>query len=129
MCLATRQKEPLIAEEDIIVYKIFGPDNRSLYFEFDYSPYIGKRFDNSELESIIKRDNHTLIYGGFIHSYTGIGFALSLIYYLNLNRYKEKGAMYIIRECKIPKGSKYYKDNKNGEIASKSIIIGDIAYG
>lgn len=127
MCLLTKQKEPLIAEEDIIVYKVFHSDNRSLCIGFDYSPYINKKFDDSELECIVENYDYIFIYDGFIHSYTGISFALFYTYLLN--KREKEDAKYVVRECKIPKGSKYYKSDTDSEMASKSIIIGDIIYG
>lgn len=126
MCLITKQRESLIAEEDIVVYKVFTLEDKSPYQEFDYTPYIGKLFTDSADEKCIEFSDfcgnfvNLSVHGGFIHSFTNLRTAKIEKDFLSDNLDKE---CFIIRRCLIPKGTKYYcSDN---EVASKSIIIGN----
>lgn len=119
MCLITKQEKPLIAEEDIVVYKAFAQGNRSPYQGFDYTPYIGKLFTDTADEECVEVTNfcdnfiNLEVFGGFIHSYTN----LAAIKSQKLKRY--------VRKCIIPKGTKYFVSEFGNQIASKSIIIGE----
>lgn len=119
MCLITKQEDPLVAEEDIVVYKAFTLGNRSPYQGFDYAPYIGKLFTDTADEECVKVMDFCgnfislEVFGGFIHSYTN----LAAIKSQKLKRY--------VRKCIIPKGTKYFVSKSGDQIASKSIIIGE----
>lgn len=122
MCLITKQKEPLIAEEDIVVYKVFTSEDKSPYQEFDYTPYIGKLLTDTAPEEVvyIKDFNgnciETEVSSGFIHSYTKLIKAIPIA-----NMYEGRK----IRECIIPKGTRIFISEFGSQIASKSIIIGE----
>lgn len=119
MCLICKN-ELQIAQEDLSVYKVFTADNLSPYYRMDYSNYIGERIDINESDRITQFDDeYILISDSFIHSFTNLKAARREKDYLSCHLYREH---FIIRECSIPKGTKYYcSDN---EVASKSIIIG-----
>lgn len=125
MCLITKQREPLIAKEDIVVYKIFTLEDRSPYQEFDYTPYIGKLFTDIADEECVTITGFTgtfielEVFGGFIHSYTNLAKAKVIAN----QKLKRK-----VRECIIPKGTRYFISEFGTAIASKSIIIGEEVY-
>lgn len=129
MCLIMNYEPAKIAEKDIVVYKVFRENNKSPFFNFDYTSFIGKRFDDPEEECIIKgRGNEISISKGFIHSFSNLTDATSFKFAMP---YKN----HVIRKCIIPAGTKYYVSNIEDlikvfglEIASKSLIIGEIVY-
>lgn len=123
MCLASIRRNPSIAREDITVYKVFTSDNRGLFTNFDYSPYINKRFDDTSEERIMYSAGEYLIDLGFIHSCRNIESARILAHIAKDFSHEEIGDC-IIRECIIPKGTQFYF--RESEIASKSIIIGKV---
>ena len=126
MCLIA-ETERQIASEDIIVFKIFTKDNKSPYLKFDYTPYIGKQYDDPLQENNVECGGLTAIGKGFIHSYLSLDSAKNEIPFLE--NIHDRTGYYLIRKCVIPKGIEYYIDMDWPKIASKSIIIGDIAYG
>lgn len=119
MCLATLQREPLITEEDITVYKVFTSEDKSPYQRFDYTPYIGKLFTDPNPDDtvfvVVGSGGQLNVYGGFIHSYTKLQTARNIVAVSGQK----------IRKCTIPKGTKIFISESKYEIASKSIIIGD----
>ena len=125
MCLITTDIKRKVANEDIIVFKIFGKDNKSLYQKFDYTPFIGKRYDETEEEEVNMITNHIIkVSGGFVHSFSDWCRVKGI-----LMMKEDEEVELIIRKCIIPKGSEYYYSDFWNEYASKSIIIGDIVYG
>ena len=121
------ETERQIASEDIIVFKIFTKDNKSPYLKFDYTPYIGKQYDDPLQENNVECGSLTAIRKGFIHSYLSLDSAKNEIPFLE--DIHNRTGYYLIRKCVIPKGIEYYIDMDWPKIASKSIIIGDIVYG
>lgn len=125
MCLISKQKEHLIAKEDIVVYKVFTKDDKSPYQEFDYTPYIGKLLTDTAPEDVvpIKDFNgnciETEVFGGFVHSYA------------KLRKAEQMASLYggrKVRKCIIPKGTRIFISEFGSQIASKSIIIGEKVY-
>lgn len=135
MCLITADLERKIAEKDITVFKIFRKDNKSLYQEFDYTPFIGKQFDDSEEETIkiVTRDpfcdgdTTARISGGFVHSFSDYYLAIeTLMRESDTASFYNRGVEFVIRKCTIPKGTEYFYSDRYSEYASKSLIIGEI---
>ena len=130
MCLIMNYEPAKIAKEDITVYKVFRENNRSPFFNFDYTSFISKRFDDPEEECIIKgRGNEVSISKGFIHSFSNLTDAAFFKFTV------QRPQICVIRKCIIPAGTKYYISNQESlirvfglEIASKSLIIGEIVH-
>lgn len=130
MCLIMNYEPAKIAKEDITVYKVFRENNKSPFSNFDYTSFIGKRFDDPEEECIIEGLGYEIsISRGFIHSFSNLTDALCFAECLH-SRWQ-----HVVRKCIIPIGTKYYVSNKENlirvygvEIASKSLIIGEIVY-
>lgn len=132
MCLITDQKNPMIAEEDIIVYKAMERGLRSFFRKYPYTlndlfetkiqqvtnsvwnccsmidgEYLKKRYNVKRIRDL--QGNPDLICLG-----EGFSSCDTLTLALKLG-----GETY---ECTIPKGSEYYKDGV-GYIVSNKIII------
>lgn len=101
-----RHAKEQTAKEDIIVYKIIKPDNRSLFRDFQYSPNTLYR-----LRKKLKKSSYGAISQGF-HSYSVKSLASSL--------YKKRVKFV------IPKGAKYYYNPVDNECVSSSIRSGDL---
>lgn len=140
MCLITNQKEPLIAEEDMVVYKLLRKEGLEIKAPFnDFHYRLNERFDteikeSTEIRPFDVEDERNLI------KLLGDSF-----YYLDLSKIKAKGFMSIgrgfhsaayvdriisneygdisIYKCIIPKGSKFYMSYYKDLIVSSSIII------
>lgn len=122
MCLtvANGNLEPLIAKEDIIVFKIgtAGVEYKffNLFKKYWFRPEVYSSFEyvrnkkNPKVElKPVKESNRYVIYEGY-HAYTSYSRA-----------YNMKCGNSIIARFKIPKGSLYYK-GINGDVASNQII-------
>lgn len=130
MCLIMNYEPAKIAEKDIVVYKVFRENNKSPFFNFDYTSFIGKRFDDPEEECIIRTWNEISISKGFIHSFSNLTDATLFKFTI-----QKPHIICVIRKCIIPAGTKYYVSNQKNlirvfgvEIASKSLIIGEIVH-
>jgi hypothetical protein len=128
MCLFTTQQEPLIAEEDIEVYKILRDDLSSPSQEFKYEQ--NKLYSTEDEEKFIdyididisdelsnKKVTYLKISKGFFHSYMLKKYSVNMMVYFsyfdNTNRRLFKAI--------IPKGAKYYIGDV--DICSNKIII------
>ena len=135
MCLITTDIKRKVANEDIIVFKIFRRNNKSLYQKFDYTSFIGKRYDETEEEEVNMTTDDSLHYRTIIKVSRGFVHSFSDCYQANVRLMMLKDAGFygeielVVRKCIIPKGSEYYYSDFWNEYASKSIIIGDIVYG
>lgn len=108
MCLRTRQKEPLIAKEDIVAYKIAIKVGITYYSYFQHFPYtLNADYEETEEGEITKIGDLYSIGKGWIHCYQDLTFHC-------------KGSKII--KCIIPKGTLYYI-GINGDICSKRLII------
>ena len=138
MCLITEQKQPLIAEEDIIVYKAMESRLRSYFQRFQYTlnelfetkikpinsnyswvcccridrDYLYEKYNVHSIESLESNPDLICLEKGF-SSCESQELAQKL---LNTDY---GGCVY---ECTIPKGSEYHKDGV-GFIISNKIII------
>lgn len=135
MCLITTDIERKIADKDIKVFKIFREDNKSLYQEFDYTPFIGKQFDDPEEEDVDITIRDPLydgqatirISGGFVHSFSDYSYAKqTLMEEEYSSSFYNNDIKFVLRECTISKGTEYYYSDRYDEYASKSLIIGEI---
>jgi hypothetical protein len=140
MCLITRQMQPLIAENDMIVYKILRVNLQSPYWYFRYEQNKVYKteildapsnkctvFDNREFEFLkkekidwaneewIKENKETIrcISAGF-HAATTPGRLNNTVWELTE----------ILFKCTIPKGSEYFEDGDE-LIVSNQIIINE----
>lgn len=132
MCLITRQKKALIADEDITVFKILTEKNYSIYQLFKYK--LGKTYtekikhsktwcclgilDVVWLESNYPcgwvREPDLICLGKGFHSIDNLESAKYVL--------MESSEYHKIYECTIPKGSEYYKDAV-GFMISNSLIV------
>lgn len=146
MCLYSNSKEPLIAEEDIVCYKILRHISDTCYVspyqEMKYEinglnyPEEKHNIDNIKIidDFIVIAKNHpsynyiTTVYQieqGFLHSYTSQG-----IEPLNLKMkydhlYMRIKSFYLF-ECYIPKGTEYFISHCGKEICSRELFVTDI---
>ena len=115
MCLFTNQKKPLIADRDIICYKIVRRTRYSRRFESLYThfPYeLGKTYKKHFWNRVVKEKtliSESRIYGGVFHSYRRIQ-----------SHHPADNLAYV--QCIIPKGTKYY-EGLFGDLCSRAIKI------
>jgi hypothetical protein len=110
MCLATFQKEPYIAQKDIIVYKALFKSGKRILSPFREFPYILKKLYQTDfgITFSLTYNAPKLIHEGF-HGYRNRKYAIS--------RWIK------VYKCIIPKGSQYYISSDQKEIVSDQIII------
>lgn len=129
MCLITTQKKPLVATEDIKVYKLLNKDMSTLYVDYRYKPDIllktqVRQSDDWSCFDDIDYDYLNKNFKGWTRGHKelkcfGQGFhaALSIKRFL-----KTKSKSDIIFPATVPKGSRYYLD-ATGLIVSNQIIV------
>lgn len=117
MCLFTEQKEPKIADKDIIVYKVGKITNKQFI-----SPYQYYSYTKNELQREIKIHSEiTHIINGYYYRVVDEGYHAYLTFRRALNSFYLIGKH--IGKFIIPKGSKYYiGDDGDGDIVSSQII-------
>lgn len=119
MCLITRQNEPLIAEEDIIVFKNLKNSGNNDYV----SPYQGFHFEINKIytdtkeshiqQLTINSDPAYSITQGWFHSYSTLdGATKNCIFHGDV----------ILVKAMIPKGTPYYL-GICGDVCSKRIKL------
>lgn len=113
MCLITTQKEPLIAEKDILVWKLINKNNVSLHQRFFYSP--NKLFPKVGL-NIFSSCVHKRIFRGY-HAFRSRDAA-------RIDRSYQCGDLKVVKFY-IPKGAKYYIGDDNDIVADR-IRSGDL---
>jgi hypothetical protein len=132
MCLVTKQKEALIAETDIPIWKLLNSRMNAWFFIFQYDLNIvygtkmgvnnnpGSCFDDIVIEHYHPKDYRELtwVHEGF-HSF--INQKRALDYYLD-RKNKCSPRIPKIAEGIIPKGSLYYVDS-TGLIVSNQIKL------
>lgn len=132
MCLITKNKSPLIAEDDIVCYKLLvktGNDYRTPYklMYLDNKIVYGKKnlvaegsedIEHLPLHGSCIPDRYKIT-GGFIHCYTDHETAIYRADFFDNN----ECVVYVtVFECIIPKGTAYYKGN-NCDICAKEIKL------
>lgn len=115
MCLITKQQAPLIASEDMIVYKAaiqIKPNLVSSYFRGFY--YILGELVVAKIGEKAGVNKDLILEG--LHSFLSINALLDYMApsYENFDRY--------IFEATIPKGAEYYIGDK-GDVVSNQLII------
>lgn len=152
MCLVTADKNRYTAEEDIVVYKILKEDLTSECWDFQYE--LEKQYSNSlVLQNCISfycdvdQEHFRSIYGydgnsskelisiakGF-HSLGNIKLTKEIFerYHKEIFERYHKNSSYrkfVIVECIIPKGSKYYKNELDMYVSNRIIIVKKIENG
>lgn len=112
MCLLLGRLEPIIAEEDIVCYKIVEKSDKgpliSISQRFEY--ILGKTYDNGipDPEKIPYRKTLCGIglYGGLFHSYSSLK-----------KRQLDKDLKEVEVKCIIPKGAYYFDGYVSGSLA------------
>lgn len=130
MCLITVQKKPLEAEKDIIVYKEVNKQKEKNIYESIYNDFIWK--PNKLYKTDLKKDSKLTYYDDksmrhYISIPKNLLTSISEGFH-SMNKSRCIGEMKNIKvktlpfiECKIPKGSLYYKD-ATGLYASNQLI-------
>lgn len=129
MCLITTQKEPLIAEEDMIVYKSFKEGLISPFEEFKYERGITYETEIKESDDWNCFDYQDLEYLGNNFPTWTLGeneelkcFGEEFHSALQEKRLSDIFDTKVILKCIIPKGSLYYTE-PTGLIVSNKIQI------
>jgi hypothetical protein len=123
MRLYSTNKDPYIAEDDIMCYKILFTDNNELRSPYQFFKFERKiRYDNSDEPRISKtEDNKYEISFGYFHAYSNVNTAISRCLAID-NDMSCNALLPKVFIAIIPKGSKYYK-GEDEDICSDSIII------
>lgn len=129
MCLFKKHSTVLIADKDLLCYKVLYKDLKSIYYSFSYelNKIYTKEWDQDFIKDCNRRKNldHNMFHSclskaNCIHFYGQI----SVLDY-NGNTKGELSSEQILVECTIPKGTKYYLGEYD-EIGSEKIIINKI---
>ena len=123
MCLTNIGNKLLIAEKDLMVYKVLKLYEGTLVSPFYDMPYeFLTRYDNSEPDEISGSpiDNIYFVEGGFYHAYIDKDAAVANAKVIE-HFYRKKCVIY---NATIPRGTKYYLGNAK-DICAKSIIINE----
>lgn len=139
MCLRTKQNTPLIAEEDITVYKVvqFITDKaKSAEIGKPFSYYVGAFRDEYvyEMDTVLESGLHyeEPCYGeseGFVHkgfhSLQSVTDTTKLMNFMRGQKWFSDDAEPLIIACTIPKGSEYYVGDfdKKVSYASNKLIL------
>lgn len=121
MCLFSNQKAPLVADKDIVCYKILIPVDSKLitsYRDFIFSTNVVVQ-DQAE-EHIGEIFGVTEITSGFFHTFTTKERVLEEI--KTLQHKLPKGTKLKVFKAVIPKGSAYYVGQRS-DMCSKALII------
>ena len=121
MCLFSNQKAPLVADKDIVCYKILIPvDGKRItpYRDFIFSTNVVVQ-DQAE-EHIGEIFGVTEITSGFFHTFTTKERVLEEI--KTLQHKLPKGTKLKVFKAVIPKGSAYYVGQRS-DMCSKALII------
>lgn len=129
MCLYTTNKEPFIAKEDIICYKILVKTKIPFMYK---TPIVRTKLIKIPLfQKTFKAKGSSKVYGikihwsgvwevaeGYIHTYLTAEAAIS-----NVSHVIDEGEGCRIFKCIIPKGTKYFKSTESDTLASEKIVI------
>ena len=129
MCLITERTSPLVAEEDIVVYKIVREAGGYYYSPFIDGPLREEPWDTEpEFHKVRMNDNPKsnnykkfFIHGGGIHAFLEKEPAE---YVVNNNKIGGTcGEHYIVIEGKIPAGTEYYDSPDGVYVCSRKIVF------
>jgi hypothetical protein len=138
MCLLTNQKKPLIAECDIVVYKLLSENANPIFFGGRSLYKLMKKYktkvkrDKDDRSCFDDADSYALrkefgdyIYNEDVVSYSR-GFHSAIYPYRFVEELStpmhDRCTKRVIFECIIPKGSEYYT-NPSGLLVSNQIIV------
>lgn len=108
MCLLTTQPEPLIAEENIRVWKYINKRGNPFVIGKDYRYRHGYNYPDG-MEHIEFCDGHKSVGQGFLHAYK-----------VKPTDYDEYGG-YSLVEMIVPKGTEYYTDLSGRQLCAKCL--------
>ena len=121
MCLYSKQKTPLIADVDIICYKILIPiDGKFVTPYRDFCFDINVLVQDEAEEHISEIFGMTEISSGFFHTFNSKEGIIEEI--KTLQRKLPKGTKLKVFKAVIPKGSTYYVGQRS-DMCSKALII------
>lgn len=121
MCLFSSQKTPLIANEDILCYKILIPVDGNFVTPYrDFIFNINKIIQDKEEECIREIFGMTEVTSGFFHSFITKERVLEEIKILQ--RKLPTGTKLKVFKAIIPKGYSYYVGQRS-DMCSKALII------
>lgn len=121
MCLYSSQTAPLVADKDIVCFKILIPvDGKFItpYRDFIFSTNVVVK-DEAE-EHVVEIFGMTVVSSGFFHTFTTKERVLEEI--KTLQGELPKGTKLKVFKAVIPKGSAYYVGQRS-DMCSKALII------
>lgn len=136
MCLITLQKKPLEAEKDIIVYKEVDKQIEENIYESIYNDFIWElnklyKTDLKKSKDLTCYDNISMVYYISNHGNDELTSISEGFHSMNKSRciremknIKDKIISFI--ECKIPKGSLYYKDGTGLCVSNQLIVLKEV---
>lgn len=137
MCLITVQKKPLEAKKDIIVYKEVSKQKGKNIYESIYNNFIWEL--NKLYKTDLKKDSRLIYYDeeSMIHYVSIPDNLLTSIsegfHSMDKNRARETTSYNeaydfdsVVIECKIPKGSLYYKDETGLYVSNQLIVLKEV---
>lgn len=145
MCLLSNSKVPLIAEENIVCYKVLRHISDTCYvspyqemkYEINGLNYPSEKhnIDNIKIidDFIVIAKNHpsynyiTTVYQieqGFLHSYTSQGIK-PLNLKMEYDRLYRRIKSFYLFECYIPKGAEYFISVDDNEFCSTKLFVTD----
>lgn len=110
MCFFKGNKKARIAEQDIIVYKVGDAFGTHFISRFEKFCYTRKRLYKKSDKVIERASSRKELYDEVYHAYTTIEKA-----------WDSFGEWHGVGDFVIPKGTVYWQDSKNNEIASTKI--------
>ena len=121
MCLVTYMNHPLVADVDLMVYKVLTLDNYSPYkdMKYKYGKNVAEGYGYT-YPKICTLDGQATyeIEGGYLHAFLEWKDAIALTY--QLKRTYDKRCFKVV-EMYIPKGSKYWLGNY-GDVCCDTLL-------
>lgn len=137
MCLLSKTKEPLIAEENIVCYKVlqrldenhYVSPFRNVKYKINDFNYPSEKYNMDNMKKPC--NNYYLddfltyrIEQGFLHCFTQQGVLPYNLYKGSLYMLAHLLPLYVF-ECYIPKGAKYFISRCGKEICSNKLFVKD----
>lgn len=117
MCLITKENYRRTADEDLKVYKLLYPDDRSRFqSDYTYTKGMNRPFDLVPLPKP-DRDGYLRITDGWLHAYTTLENAE---FVCNVIKTWDDGNINIV-EMTIPKGEDYFVDVTGRTVCAKKL--------
>lgn len=109
MCLITADKEPLIAEEDILVYKWLSFNKRAPFtgYKYHWGKNVARPCEESWHNAVtVNEDGKFCINGGWLHAFNP-----KTCGEIDFSLFQKSGER--IEKMYIPKGTEYYIGERN----------------